>query len=192
MHLRRFFSVLAVAATCACAGFLPSTVRAAGSRAVVLIDFTNNRRERDGTAFHAYQYVFEEWQKHVFDLPRRGVLIQAPSGRGGLGENNPRLRLDRHPALVFHYLIGNANSAAAIAFSLEDSDGTVAAWDLPLAGVPQGVELGRRIVLTEPSREEKPGKKPGLDPKRIVTWQVKGDWAAPKVEVLLIKLEKAP
>jgi hypothetical protein len=44
------------------------------------------------------------------------------------------------------------------------------------------------MELAAPTSESKPGKKPGLDLKKIVTWQIRGDYSEPNVEVLLIKL----
>lgn len=153
-----------------------------------LIDFQANSRDRDGTVFHEYEYAYGDWQKHAIDLPRRGLLIQAPSGKGGVAQGRSRLPFHKHAAVRLHYVIGNENKARATVFALEDGDGTVHVWTIPLDGLERGKEFGLRLDLAQPTREDAPGKKPGLDRKRIDKWEVKGDWSDPAVEVLFIAL----
>lgn len=168
---------------------LPSL--AAEAKEEVLIDFTDSHRDPEsagGAVFHAYQYAFETWNRHVIDLPRRGVLVKAPSGKGGLGENNTSADFRGMKLLNFYFVIGNANKAQKFSFTLEDDDGTVVAWTANLAGQPPGRIIRLRMDPAKPDNTEKPGRKPGLDLKKVANWQVRGDWAEANVEVLLIKV----
>lgn len=168
-------------------GALTPMVNAA-SQPRPLIDFQANSRDRDGTVFHEYEYTYGDWQKHAIDLPRRGLLIQAPSGKGGAAQDRSRIAFHKHAAVRLHYLIGNENKAGTVVFALEDGDGTVQAWTIPLEGLERGKEFGFRLDLAKPTREDAAGKKPGLDLKRVYKWEVKGDWSDAAVEVLFIAL----
>lgn len=180
----------------ACALFVASSVNilpslAAETKEEVLIDFTDSHRDPEsagGAVFHAYQYAFETWNRHVIDLPRRGVLVKAPSGKGGLGENDTSAEFKGMKALSFYFVIGNANAAEKISFTLEDNDGTVCNWTVKLAGQPPGRLIRLRMDPAKPDNTEKPGRKPGLDLKKVENWQVRGDWTEPNVEVLLVKV----
>jgi hypothetical protein len=166
-----------------------STPAHAAAPSNVLIDFANIRRDPDGTVFRPYEYTWEDWgRKRVIDLAGRGVLIQTPSGKGGMGENRTMVKFNRTGAIELMYLIGNDNQARSINFALVDNDGTEHQWSLPLEGKGKGRHLFHRMELAAPTNESKPGKKPGLDLKKIVTWQIRGDYSEPNVEVLLIKL----
>jgi len=159
------------------------------AKAEVLIDFKQISRDPDGTVFKCYQYTFGDWGSgKVIDLRGKGALVQAPSGKGGLGENKTLVKFDKTPLVDLHFIIGNANQAKAISFSLTDKDGTEQSWEIPIGELPRGTDQRVRLDLTKSSSEQKPGKTPGMDLKKILTWQVRGDYADPKVEVLLIEL----
>jgi hypothetical protein len=84
--------------------------------------------------------------------------------------------------------VGNANKANAISFGLTDKDGTEQTWQIPIGTLPKGTDQRVRLDLNKPSSEQKPGKTPGMDLKKILTWQIRGDFTDPKVEVLLVQL----
>ncbi len=156
---------------------------------VELLNFKNVRRDRDGTTFKCYEYTFGDWGGgKVIDLSGRGALVQAPSGKGGLGENKTLVRFDQTPVVDLYFVIGNANQAKVINLGLTDKDGTEQTWQISLDGLPRGADQHVRLDLTKPSSEQKPGKTPGMDLKKILTWQLRGDYADPKVEVLLVRL----
>jgi hypothetical protein len=155
----------------------------------VLLDFKHVTRDPDRTVYKCYQYTFGDWgSRKVIDLLGRGALVQASSGKGGLGENKTLVRFDKTPVVDLHFIIGNANQAKAISFSLTDKDGTEQTWQIPLAGLPPGTDQRARLDLNKSSIEQKPGTTPGMDLRKILTWQVRGDYTDPKVEVLLIQL----
>lgn len=156
----------------------------------VLLDFTRVTRDSpNGPIMKCYQYTFGDWGGgKVIDLKGRGALVQAPGGKGGLGENKTMLQLHKTPTIEIVYLIGNANQTGALNFSLTDRDGTEQSWQIPITGLAKGVEQRLRLDLTKPGSEQKPGKTPGLDLKKLETWQIRGDWGGAKVEVLLIKV----
>jgi hypothetical protein len=155
----------------------------------VLLDFKQITRDPDGTLYKCYQYTFGDWgEGKVIDLRGKGALVQAPSGKGGLGENKTLVRFDKTPLVDLHFIIGNANHAKAISFGLTDKDGTEQTWQIPIAGLPPGTNQLVRLDLTKQSSEQKPGKTPGMDLRKILTWQVRGDYTDPNVEVLLVQL----
>ncbi|HEX2860795.1 MAG TPA: hypothetical protein VHN79_04115 [Lacunisphaera sp.] len=155
----------------------------------VLLDFKVITRDPDGTIYKCYQYTFGDWGGgKVIDLRGKGVLVQAPSGKGGLGENKTLVRFDKTPVVDLHLIIGNANQANAISFGLTDKDGTEQTWQIPLTGLAPGANQRVRLNLTKSSSEQKPGKTPGMDLKKILTWQVRGDYTDAKVELLLLEL----
>jgi hypothetical protein len=169
-------------------GFLLSSAHAA-PKPTILIDFTDSHREMNGTVSHEYEYTFGDWgDGHVIDLNGKGTLIQAASGKGGLGENKTAVRLNRSSAIDFIYVIGNANKAASINFAVTDNDGTEFQWTIPLAGKPAGQMLLQHLDLSKPDSTPNAGKTAGLDRKHIASWQVRGDYQAPPTEVLLIKV----
>lgn len=172
----------------ACATLLLSALTLS-AKEDVLLDFTHVRRDPDGTTYKCYQYTFGDWGNgKVIDLRGRGALIQAPGGKGGMGEGRTMLKLKKTPVIDILYLIGNANQANAIGFSLTDKDGTEQSWSIPLTGLAKGVDQRLRLDLTKPGSETKPGKTPGLDLGRLESWQIRGDWGASPVEVLVMKI----
>jgi hypothetical protein len=48
--------------------------------------------------------------------------------------------------------------------------------------------IRQHIDLAKCDNEAKPGSKPGLNLKKIDSWQIRGNWQDPKVEILLIKV----
>ncbi len=161
---------------------------AAQPREEVMIDFTTVSRDPNGTVNRSYEYAFGDWGKHIVDLQGRGTLIKAPTGKGGMGENKTMVEFGKFPVVDLQFVIGNANKAQALSFSLEDRDGTEQTWAISIAGKPRGQLLRQRFDLRTPDHEQKPGKTPGMNLKKVLTWQVRGDWTDPNVEVLLVKL----
>lgn len=156
----------------------------------VHLDFTHITRDGpSGPVYRAYQYTFGDWGNgKVIDLKGRGALVQAPGGKGGLGENKTMLKLQKTPVVDILFVVGNANKADAINFSLTDRDGTEQSWSVPLAGLARGADQRLRLDLTQPGTEQKPGKTPGLNLAKLDTWQFRGDWSTSPVEVLLVKV----
>lgn len=155
----------------------------------VLLDFKNFSRDPDGTIYKCYAYTFQDWGNgKVHDVKGEGAWVKAASGRGGLGENKTMLRLDKTPLVDLILVIGNGNKATALSFGLTDKDGTEQTWQIPIGGLPKGSFQKVRLDLNQASSEQKPGKKPGMDLKKLETWQVRGDFTDPKVDVLLVQL----
>lgn len=162
----------------------------ASAKEEIHLDFSEIKRDSPSSPLiKCYQYTFGDWGRgKVIDLKGRGALVQAPSGKGGLGENKTMLRLDKTPQVDLEVIIGNANQATAISLGLTDKDGTEQTWQVPLEGRSRGTEQRIRLDLTKPSSEEKPGKKAGMDLRRLSVWQVRGDYSDRDVEVLLVRL----
>lgn len=168
-----------------------STATAAQPR--VVIDFTDHGYDPfEKKARRPYEFSYNDWdKKRVSGLPGKGTLIQAPSGKGGMGENNTAVSFAKADAVGLIYVIGNGNTAKVLSFALTDRDGTEAKWTVPLEGKPKGQPQVAEFHLTRPERTDKPGKTPGLDLKKISSWQVQGDFQPANVEVLLVKLMAA-
>jgi hypothetical protein len=155
----------------------------------VLLDFKYVTRDPDGTQHKCYQYTFGDWGGgKVIDLRGKGALIQARSGKGGMGENKTMLTFDKTPVVDLVLVVGNANQATALSFGLTDRDGTEQTWQIPIGGLPRGAPQILRLDLRKPSSEQQPGSTPGMDLKHLESWQFRGDFTDPKVEVLLIQL----
>jgi hypothetical protein len=156
----------------------------------LLLDFTRVSRDNPSSPpIKCYQFSYGDWGGgKVIDINGKGTLVQSKGGKGGLGENKTMLKLNKTPILEINYLIGNANQAGAINFSLTDRDGTEQNWSVPLTGLAKGIDQRFRIDLTKPSHEAKPGKTAGLDLAKLESWQVRGDWSAAPVEVLLLRV----
>lgn len=165
---------------------LPAVLAA---KEVDLLDFRKINRDPDGTTFKCYQFTYGDWgEGKVIDLRGKGALVKAPSGKGGMGENKTLIRFDQTPVVDLYFVIGNANQAKAISFSLTDKDGTEQTWQIPIDTLPKGKDLQVRLDLTKCSSQQQPGKTPGMDLKKISSWQFRGDYTDPKVEVLLVRL----
>jgi hypothetical protein len=161
----------------------------ASAKDEVVIDFKSIRRDPDNTIYKCYEYTFGDWGNgKVIGLKGRGALVQASSNKGGLGENKTLVRFDKTPQVDVLFVVGNANQAKAISFGLTDRDGTEQTWQIPLAGLPPGTDQRVRLDLTKASSEQKPGATPGMDLKRLSSWQMRGDYTDAKVEVLLVQV----
>lgn len=183
-HLPSIFRrVAAGAALLAC--LLPLSAK---DKPEVLLDFTQVSRDPDGKVYRCFEYAWNEWSKKIIDLPGKGALIQAPSGKGQLGEGKTMLKLHKTPNIEIHYLIGNANKAGSFNFKLIDKDGTEWSWPVPLNGLARGIDQRLRLDLTKPGSEGKPGKNPGLDLAHLANWEFMGDYGAAPIEVLLIRV----
>jgi len=168
---------------------LPAGSAWAAPKATILIDFTVSHRDRNGEVFHAYEFAYGDWgDGRVVDMPGKGTLVKGTTGKGGMGENKTSVRFNRSSAVDFIYVVGNGNKATTINFSLTDNDGTEFQWTIPLAGKPTGQMLLQRLDLNKPDNTSNAGKTPGLDRKRISSWQVRGDYQDPAVEVVLLKV----
>jgi hypothetical protein len=154
----------------------------------VIIDFADYHRDPDGRTSKPYEYAYQDWNNRVTDLPGKGTVVKTPSGKGGLGENKPAEDFEGCTALNVVLVIGNGNAAKSLAFSLADKDGTEWAWNLPLEDKTRGAALSFHVDLSKPDTEQKPGKTPGINLKKLTSWQVRGDFTDAGVEVLLIKV----
>ncbi len=155
----------------------------------VVLDFTYMQRQSDGTYTRSYEYGFGDWDEKgkVGQVAHKGLLVNHAGSKGGIGENR-RLDLRKSAKVGVSYMIGNGNKADAFAFSLEDRDGTVDVWNIPLAGQPRGQMLYAEFDLTKPTRQDTAGKVAGLDLKKLETWQIRGDYGEAPVEVLVAKV----
>lgn len=175
---------LAVALVLAC--FLVPITRADDR---LLVDFADYHLERDSQRMvQPYEYAYQDWNKAVHPLPGKGTVVQAPSGKGGIGENKPAADFGGLKAIEIFLVIGNGNQARKLGFGLADKDGTDWGWDLELEGKPRGAVLAYRIDLAKPDAENKPGKTKGINLDKLTSWQVRGDFSEPRVEVLLIRM----
>ena len=159
----------------------------AGAKHKELIDFSIQEVERNGAELNPirkYTWTSGAWKDKIRYLPRQGLLVPFVSGKGNFG-GDKSAKLAGYGFFEVVLTIGNRNKAQNIRVVLTDSDDTEAVWELPLAGKPAGKSLVFRLPLDKPDREEKPGKKPGLDKEKLRKWQVSGNWQDAEVEVLL-------
>jgi hypothetical protein len=179
MHLTRFLLVL----------LLGSPVAFAAVKDMVVLDLFHMTRNTDGSHERGYEYSFGDWEggKKVAQVPEKGLIVNLAGSKGGVGENRG-LDFRKHSLARLTFIIGNRNQAESFGFSLVDKDGTDHSWDVSLKDRPKGAMLNPLIDLTKPSREEKPGKTPGLDLKKLKSWQIKGNYQDAPIEILIIKV----
>lgn len=166
----------------------------AAAKAKTLIDFTRRDVEFDGGSpkpINKYDYSYEAWNGKLVYLEGKGVLIPALPGNGGMGKDGG-LNFGAATAGQIEIAIGNRNEAESFTVSLVDTDGTEVSWYLPLKDKPRGVPITFALPLDQPGKEDKPGKKPGLNKAKIKTWQIKGNWQPAKLEIVLIRLVALP
>lgn len=168
---------------------LGGTTAFAAVKNLVVVDFTYMPRNPDGTRERGYEYGFGDWddKKKVTQIPDKGLLANLVGSKGGVGENRG-LDFRKHTLARLNFIIGNRNQAESFGFSLVDKDGTDHSWDITLKGQPRGVALNPLIDLTKPGREDKPGKTPGLDLKKLKVWQIKGNYQDAAIEVMFVKV----
>lgn len=167
-----------------CLAVLP----AAAVKDIEVIEFTHSPRNPDGTYERSFEYSYGDWgDDKVVQVNGKGLLVNLLGSQGGVGENRG-LDFRKHTKARVFFMIGNRNRASGFGLSLEDKDGTNHNFDIPLRGQPVGQVLAATLDLTKPSREEQAGSKPGLDLKKLRVWQIKGNWQAEPVEILVLKV----
>jgi hypothetical protein len=168
---------------------LVSTAASAATKNIKVIDFIDMPRNQDGSRERAYEYAFGDWEggKKVMQIPGKGLLANLVGSKGGVGENRG-LDFRKHTLARIDLIIGNRNQAEAFGLTLVDKDGTDYSWDVTLKGQAVGVPLGLIVDLSKPSRVDKPGTTPGLDLKKLKTWQIKGNYQAASIEVMFVRV----
>lgn len=156
-----------------------------------LIDFTYIARDPTtggDSRERAFEYSFGDWGGGKAQQIRdKGLLVNNHGSKGGVGGNR-RLNLRDSTTIRVHLIIGNRNRAGAINFVLVDNDGTDHAFAISLSGQPRGQLLKFDLNLAQPTREQKPGTTPGLDFKKLKTWQLTGDFGDLPVEVMVERI----
>ncbi|HWA28310.1 MAG TPA: hypothetical protein VG734_21860 [Lacunisphaera sp.] len=161
----------------------------AAAKDLEVINFVSMYRNPDDTYEKAYEYTFGDWQnKNVVQLPGKGLVVNLVGSKGGVGENRG-LDFRKHTKARVTFMVGNRNKALSFQFSLVDKDGTDQSFDVPLDNRPAGVEQTHTLDLTKPSREEKPGSTPGLNLKKLKSWQIKGSFQAEPSELLFLRVD---
>lgn len=157
----------------------------------VLIDFTKEEVEVENgipKPMHKYDYSFETWSGKLVFLQDKGVLVPGLPGRGGMGKDDHLAINAAATSCLMEYAIGVRNESESFTITMVDSDGTDVSWFVSLKDKPRGVPLSVTLDLAKPDKEDKPGKKPGFDKTKTKTWQIKGNWQEPKIELVLIRL----
>lgn len=168
---------------------LGGTTAFAAVKDLVVIDFLYMPRNPDGTRERGYEYGFGDWddKKRVGQFPDKGLIINLVGSKGGIGENRD-LDFRKHSKARVTYVIGNRNRADSFGFSLVDKDGTDQSWDISIKDQTAGVVLTRLLDLTSPARTDKPGKTPGLDLKKLKSWQFRGNYQDAPIEIMIMKV----
>lgn len=153
-----------------------------------VLEFPYMHRNPDGTREKGYEYAFGDWDdKRVVQIPDKGLLVNLVGSKGGVGDSRG-LDFRKHNRARISFIIGNRNQAESFTFSLVDADGTDQMWSVPLKDQPKGMPAGVLLDLTKPTHEDKPGRKPGLDLKKIEVWQIKGNYQDLPIEILFLKV----
>jgi hypothetical protein len=168
-----------------------SATEGLSQKATPLVDFTviprDSRGKNDRTRW-PFEYAYGDWGRDKARLVEgKGLLINHLGSRGGVGANRP-LPLKGADKAVMVFIIGNTNEADAFSLALVDSDGSEHSFRIPLAGMQTGQVLTAVLQLTKSKQVDKPGAQPGLDLKKLKSWQVKGDFGDKPVEVMVQRI----
>ena len=170
------------------AGLIPVHTAKADAK---LIDFTFIARDTttgEDSKEREFDYAFGDWGGgKVNQIRNKGLLINHLGSNGGVGANK-RLNLRGTTKIKIEFVIGNGNVASSFSFSLTDNDGTDCSYTVPLEAKPKGTPISHTFDLNSPTSSEKPGDKPGLDLKKLKVWQIKGNFQAQPLEVLISKV----
>jgi len=162
---------------------------AAANKDLEVINFVAMYRNPDDTYDKGYDYPFGDWQnKNVVQVPGKGLIVNLVGSKGGVGENRG-LDFRKHAKARIAFVVGNRNKAKSFQFSLVDKDGTDQSFDVALETLPPGVTQTHTIDLTKPSREDKPGSTPGLNLKKLKSWQLKGNFQDEPSELLFLRVD---
>ena len=164
--------------------FLP----AAAAKEEEVINFLDMPRNPDGTHEKSYQYAFGDWEKKVVQIPGKGLLVNLTGSKGGVGDNRG-IDFGKFTKARLTFIIGNRNHATSFILTLVDRDGTDQSFDVSLENLPRGAERKVTVDLSKPSRENKPGKTPGLNLKKLETWQLVGNFQAEPLEILFLRVD---
>jgi hypothetical protein len=175
---------LLVVSLASCPVFLP----AAAAKEEVVINFLDMPRSVDGTYEKSYQYAFGDWEKKAVQTPGKGLLVYLTGSKGGVGDNRG-IDFGKLTKARITFIIGNRNRATSFIFTLVDRDGTDQSFDVSLENRPRGVERKVTVDLSKPSRENKPGGTPGLNLKKLETWQLTGNFQTEPLEILFLRVD---
>jgi hypothetical protein len=169
---------------------VPMPLFAAAPKDVVVIDFTDMERNTGGARQRGYEYGYGDWDdagRKVAQIFEKGLVVNLAGSKGGIGENRD-LDFRKHTRAQFDFVIGGRNRAQSFVFTLVDKDGTDQSWDISMKDLPVGRPLSVVVDLTKPARENKPGKKPGLNLPKLATWQIAGNYQDEPIEILIVKV----
>ena len=170
-----------------CLGSLP----AAGGKDVEVLDFLRMNRNSDGTYEKGYDYAYQDWETKAVQIPQKGLLVNLTGSKGGLGaDSGPDF--GKHTKARISFVLSSRSRAKSFSFTLVDRDGTDQSFYVPLENLARGVELAVIVDLTKPSKENNPGRTPGLNLKKLKTWQLGGDYQEEPIEILFLRVMAIP
>lgn len=120
------------------------------------------------------EYGFDTWDKKVTPV-KGGLLLDAPSGKGGFGGNNLKVDVDGVKEIEVVIYTGRENAMQTLNISLTDLFGSEIGWSVRIDQIApvQGVIF--RLKLSEAKLTLK-GKRTSFDFTDIKGYQIKGDW----------------
>jgi hypothetical protein len=175
---------LLIVSLASCPVFLPT----AAAKEEEAINFLDMPRSADGTYEKNYEYAFGDWEKKAVQLPGKGLLVNLTGSKGGVGDNRG-IDFGKLTKARITFIIGNHNRATSFIFTMVDRDGTDQSFDVSLENLPRGTVQKVTFDLTKPSRENKPGRTPGLNLKKLVTWQLLGNFQEEPIEILFLRVD---
>jgi len=140
---------------------------------------------------HPYLFGYGTWDK-VAKIEGGHLIIQTPTGQGGLGDNftarDFSKQSDLCPALRLR--VGPNNKETTLRLMLSDAKGGASTWNFSLDGVKAGDDVlvtpVEGAALSTPSSI---GDKGAADLTQIFQWQVQGDWSQGAVDVTIQSIE---
>lgn len=122
----------------------------------------------------AQEYAYDQWDKKV-NAVQAGLLVDAPSGKGGFGANNLTLDIDgsRFVEIALYTLDGNEMKAVSV--NLVDLFGSEVTWEIRIDQITPLTAVWFRLKLADGTLNLK-GKRHTFDYTDIKGYQIKGDW----------------
>ncbi len=165
----------------------PLFLTAVGAKEEEVINFLDMPRNSDGTYEKGYEYIFGDWEKKAVQIPFKGFLVNLTGSQGGVGDGHG-LDFGKRTKARIVFILSGRSLARSFSLNLVDRDGTEQSFDVSLENLPRGVEQSVIVDLTKPSRETKPGSTPGLNLKKLMSWQLTGNFQSEPIEILFLRV----
>jgi hypothetical protein len=136
---------------------------------------------------HTPEYSYEQWDKKVTPV-KAGLMVEAPSGKGGFGANNLKVDIDGNQYLEIAIMTWPQNAMRSMTINLVDLYGSEVSWSVTIDQIAPGKLVWFRFKLAAANLTLK-GKRKDFDYTDIKGYQIKGDWSEQPAHFTVIGLQ---